>query len=438
MSTQPSHFSRPKASNRSFFRKWSHFRGRISDHRIQRKHSPLSPGFQSVVNPNGSSCELTQTDHRNNLTESGQFLDGVLQSLSEGIIVLDENGILLRVNEAFCQMSGEKESDLLDTKPPFWLELKKRLMARGPNDDSGAANHDMEFKFMLPKGKQKEIPTQVRLTVLRNCRTQSTIYLLTFNDVSQIAQAEEVLRTINVDLEKRVQLRTTELENAIKELEAFSYSVSHDLRSPLRSIRGFSSMLLDQYRSDLPHEAVHFLDRIQWNVTHMSQLIEDLLDFSRINRYRLNKKVLDIDLLIGQVSTQIVDEYPEREVEINTAKMPECVADRSLLAQVFLNLFSNSIKYSDQKEKLRIDISSSSTNGSTVYSVADNGIGFDMRDREKIFGVFQRLHSSDHMQGTGVGLALVRRIIRRHGGEIWASSELGKGAIFSFSLESQD
>ena len=277
----------------------------------------------------------------------------------------------------------------------------------------------------------------------------------TCTDIEDFKRAQADLKQLNEELDDRVQQRTAQLEAANRELEAFSYSVSHDLRAPLRAINGFAQILLDEHKRELSHEAQRCLDQVCQSGTHMGNLIDDLLAFSRLGRQDLNKKRVRIDEIVQAAIEDVRGDRQGRQVELVLGSLPACETDPILLRQVFVNLLSNALKFTRQREKARIEIGTltpeerqhlADTRPSTsltdllnpnipIFYVRDNGVGFDMRYADKLFGVFQRLHKKSDFEGTGVGLATVQRIIRRHGGEIWADAEVNKGASFYFTLE---
>ncbi len=225
-----------------------------------------------------------------------------------------------------------------------------------------------------------------------------------------------------------------DLEAANKELEAFSYSVSHDLRAPLRAIDGFSRILLQEHAPSLPPDVQRYLGIVSRNAQHMDQLITDLLAFSRLARQPLNKETVDPPSLVRAALEDLRAEQEGRRVEILIGDLPPCQADPTLLRQVFANLLSNALKFTRKRDVARIEIGCQRIAGENVYYVRDNGVGFDMRYADKLFGVFQRLHLAEEYEGTGVGLAIVQRIIQRHGGRVWAQAEVDKGATFYFVL----
>jgi light-regulated signal transduction histidine kinase (bacteriophytochrome) len=252
------------------------------------------------------------------------------------------------------------------------------------------------------------------------------------------------LRLANIALEKRVRERTDELEAANKgleaankELEAFSYSISHDLRTPLRHIDGFSKLLVQNHSESLPPAGQRLLAQVCGGAERLGRLIDDLLNFSRLSRQALLKKPVSLSLLVQEVLRELEREREGRDVEIRLGELPECHGDFSLLKQVFVNLLSNAQKFTRKKEKAIIEAGCQEKDGELLCTVRDNGAGFDMKYASRLFGVFQRLHHADQFEGTGVGLSIVQRIIHRHGGRIWAESEIDKGTAFFFTLPLQ-
>ena len=257
----------------------------------------------------------------------------------------------------------------------------------------------------------------------------------------ELAASHEAIRhnqsQMNVELERRVIERTAELDAVNKELEAFSYSVSHDLRAPLRAVDGFSQAVLEDYGQVLPEQGLYYLKTIREGAQKMGVLIDDLLKFSRLSRESLNKRKVNTLELVNEVLGQLQQEVKGRQIDLQVGALPACWGDPALLRQVWINLLSNAFKYTRKQEVALIEIGCNQTPVDDVYFVKDNGTGFSMQYISKLFKVFQRLHCLEEFEGTGVGLAIVERIIQRHGGRIWAEAEVNHGATFYFTLKQE-
>ncbi|HYF68422.1 MAG TPA: ATP-binding protein [Ohtaekwangia sp.] len=282
----------------------------------------------------------------------------------------------------------------------------------------------------------KAVSQRKDYTVRATKYNEDEIGLLTeaFNQMlSEIELQNIQIQRFNQELESTIRQRTDDLQTANKELESFSYSVSHDLRAPLRSINGFARILLEDYGETLDPEGIRSLHTIIRNGERMGQLIDDLLAFSRLGKQQVTKVLLDSESIVKNVIEELNGQYGDQS-EIHVKSLPDIYGDSSMLKQVFQNLISNALKYSMKKEKPVIEIGGYTESFINTYYVKDNGAGFKMQYYDKLFGVFQRLHNTSEFEGTGVGLALVHRIITRHGGKIWAEAEENKGATFYFSL----
>jgi PAS domain S-box-containing protein len=296
----------------------------------------------------------------------------------------------------------------------------------------GRGGYDVEYRIVRPGGEVRHIHSQADVT--RDEAGRALRFLGTMQDVTDRKRAEHEIRELNQGLEARVAERTAELAAANRELEAFAYSVSHDLRAPLRAIDGFRGLLQSRIAPHLDEPAARYLQNISEAANRMGRLVDDLLAFSRMGRLELARHRVELDTVVKEVVQELGDQAAGREVEWRIGPLPVVYGDPAMLRLVLVNLLSNALKFTRTRPQARIEVAASRGAGATVISVRDNGVGFDMAHAEKLFGVFQRLHRAEEFEGTGIGLASVRRIVLRHGGEAWAEGRPGEGATFHFSL----
>jgi PAS domain S-box-containing protein len=369
----------------------------------------------------------------------------LVAALAEGVALHDATGRTVTCNAAARAIFGNG-----DGRPPqdSLIDGSCRLLRAG-GVDLPLAEHPVMVSLASGKpqrdvvlGMRRDDGSEIWLSVntqplFHPDATRPYAVVSSFNDITGRVRAESAIRELNETLERRVVERTAELEHANRELESFSYSVSHDLRAPLRSINGFSHIIKETERARLSEEGLHLLDRVIGAANRMGQLIDDILRFSRASRTELQPGVVDLGSLVRAVADELREAYPAAGIEIG--ELPRVRGDLSMLRQVLANLIENALKFSAHRSQPRVEIGSRcAPGGETVCYVRDNGAGFDMRYAGRLFGVFQRMHSSTEFAGTGVGLAVVKRIVERHKGRIWAEAEPDKGACFSFILPAVD
>jgi PAS domain S-box-containing protein len=367
--------------------------------------------------------------------EARVYAESIVETVREPLVVLDTNLRVISVNRSFCQTfkvtpedaGGKLIYDLGDRQwnIPRLQILLEEVVPRNRQFDDFEVDH--------------EFPAIGRRTMLLNARQiyskgiGAQMILLAIEDITERKKAEEEIKTLNEDLKHRA----FKLEVAYKELETFSYSISHDLRNPLLVIGGFSRALLERYSNHLDAKGQQFLSTIHSNTQKMLQLIDDLLTFSRSEHQQMKPSDIDMGELAKAVFEELKNIVFEQTLLLDIKPLPPARGDPSMIRQVFVNLLSNAIKFTRPKGPGVIEIGCMVKENQDIYYVKDNGVGFDMRYVGKLFGVFQRHHTVDEFEGTGVGLAIVQRIIHRHGGQVWAEGKVNEGAIFYFSLPRQ-
>jgi PAS domain S-box-containing protein len=355
-------------------------------------------------------------------------------SMSQLAWIARADGFIFWYNQRWYEYTGAKPGEMegWDWQVVHDPVKLPQVMAKWQAAINSGQPFEMEFPLRGADGTFRNFLT--RGQPFRDSSGRVQQWFGTNTDVDELKQAEEKVRRLNTELEQRVDERTAQLEAANRELEAFSYSVSHDLRAPLRAVNGFADIMLEDFSAQLPEASKPYLQRIQKAGQRMGRLIDDLLDFSRLSRQPVIPQTVDMLQLVQSALEELKPQQEGRELQILTGNLPICQGDPALLKQVWINLLSNAIKYTRGRTPAVIEIGCNQENGETIYLVRDNGAGFDMQFMNKLFGVFQRLHRFEEFEGTGIGLANVQRIINRHGGRVWARAELNRGASFYFTL----
>lgn len=338
------------------------------------------------------------------------------------------DGRLIDVNNAFCRITGYSREEVIGRTSfdlGLWVDPGERTRVTGLLRERRMIR-DHETRFRMKSG---EIKTMLRSAELIELDGEMCIINIT-RDITERKRDEEQIRTLNRELKQRV----IELQEANRELDAFSYSVSHDLRSPLSVIGGFARRLSQNYASVIDEGGRERLETIKTNVRKMEELIDALLSFSRSGRQKMNLSVIDMEALLESVFEELKAMMPERVIDLKKGRLLSLYADKPLVRLVLVNLLSNAFKFTRPRAIAAIEVDSRHEDNEIIYCVKDNGVGFDMRYANKLFDVFQRAHPNDEFEGTGIGLSIVHRIITRHGGRLWAEGRKGEGAVFCFTL----
>jgi PAS domain S-box-containing protein len=360
----------------------------------------------------------------------------IFENAIEGIYQSSPDGRVLNANPAMAAIHGyaspeEFIADIHDAGQQLYVDSSRRAEFKRLMEDRGKV---VGFETCVRRKDGRLIWISANARAVRGADGRILCYEGTVQDITERKRAEEAIQKLNNELEQRVRNRTAQLEAANKELEAFSYSVSHDLRAPLRGINGFANILTEDYAPRLDDEGRRVLKTISDEAVRMGQLIDELLAFSRIGRQAMQSAEVDMTAMARHEFDKCAKQAPGRDIRLQLHPLPPAQCDPHLLPHVWTNLISNAVKYTRGKPVAEIEITGRVDGGELVYCVKDNGAGFDMRYVDRLFGVFQRLHANTEFEGTGVGLALVKRVIERHGGRVWAEGKIGEGAAFYFKL----
>lgn len=351
------------------------------------------------------------------LRQASAMIHDLYEKAPCGYFSIDQLGMFTNVNETFLQWLGYNREQVVDRF--HFTDLVTPKVAETYDKDFNQLKQEgyiRDVESRLVRKDKTVMPVMINATAITDSNNKYLNSRCTVYDITERKKAEGESRRLTA------------------ELESFSYSVSHDLRAPLRSINGFAKILVEDYGSKMDVEGTRVIGKIVSNASRMGQLIDDLLDFSRIVKKEINKSEIDTREFVSSIARELLDMEKGREIELDIKAIENCKADASMIRQVWVNLVTNALKYSRKQKVTRIEIGSETSPEEIVYYIKDNGVGFDMKFMDKLFGVFQRLHRAEDFEGTGVGLALVKRIVERHNGRIWADAKVNKGASFYFAL----
>jgi PAS domain S-box-containing protein len=365
------------------------------------------------------------------IRESEERYRLLFESSLDGILLTAPDGRILSANPAACKMLEATEDEIcqegrlgvVDVNDPRLLPLLKERREKGRAEG--------ELTFVRKGGST--FPGEITSALFKDRHGEARTSMI-IRDITKRKQAEEEIRKLNETLEQQVKARTAQLETTNKELEAFSYSVSHDLLAPLRSIDGWSHALLEDYGGKLDDQGQTYLNRVRSDVHRMGQLIDDMLQLSRLTSAEMSAESTDLSGIARSIAARLQESEPQRQVKFDIQEGLNVWGDPHLLEDALSNLFSNAFKFTGKTPEACIDFGQTEQEGQRLFFVRDNGAGFDMAFAGKLFGPFQRLHTTSEYPGTGVGLATVQRIVHRHGGRVWAESRVNEGATFFFTI----
>ena len=348
----------------------------------------------------------------------------IIDSIDDSIMVVDGEQYIIEMNPSAEKLVDESAAQAIGKQLEQLLPELSSVLIHNTNYNSEVTLHRNSTTRIF----------DVHISIIQDWQGHTAARSINLRDITDRKMAEEQVRKLNEELEFRVLERTKLLEVANKELEAFAYSVAHDLRTPLRAINGFARMLLEDYEKILDKEGKRLCSVIDSESQQMGKLIDDLLAFSHISHTEIQKTLIHMEEMVKSVFYQLSTPKSRERIDFRIGPLPDTMSDATLIREVWLNLISNAIKFSSTRERAVIEVSSLKEGENIIYFVRDNGVGFEMRYAGKLFTIFWRMHTDKEFEGTGVGLAIVQRLIHRHGGEVWAESEVDKGATFYFTL----
>ena len=364
---------------------------------------------------------------------AGAYNRSLIEASLDPLVTIAPDGKITDANNTTEKVTGRSRQQLMGTDfADYFTDPGK---ARAGYEQVFREGLVQDYELEIRRRDGHVTPVLYNASVYRDEAGDVIGVFAAARDISERKRAEEKIRKLNEELDERVRRRTAELEATNKNLEAFTYSVSHDLRGPLRHIDGFSKLLFEEYSADLPEEARRHLSRIRDGTRRMGMMVDDLLNLTRVGRKELSMQLTGLSSLLEEALGDLQPETAGREIEWRIGKLPFVECDPGLVKQVFANLLSNALKFTRLRERAVIEVGETTQDGRPVIFVRDNGVGFSMKYVDKLFGIFQRLHRPEDFEGAGIGLATVQRIVRKHGGRVWAEGELNKGATFYFTLE---